>query len=109
MAFFEDMFKGGNIATGLAFGIGAAVVAPVVAPVLTAVVRPVAKTAIKMGMMAYDAEGISQASGAAGAAGGTGIGALVSEARAEVDAARAGRPAPAERAETTKDRGTGQG
>ena len=95
MAFFEDVFKGGNIATGLGVAIGAAVLGPVVLPVVGAIVRPVAKTAIKVGMMAYDAaaEGLSTAGAAtAGAAGGTGIGALFSEARAEVDAQRAARP-----------------
>ena len=95
MAFFEDVFKGGNIATGLGVAIGAAVLGPVVLPVVGAIVRPVAKTAIKVGMMAYDAaaEGVSTAGAAtAGAAGGTGIGALFSEARAEVDAQRAAGP-----------------
>jgi hypothetical protein len=50
MALFEDMFKGGNIVTGLAVGIGAAVVAPAVVPVL----RPLAKAVIKAGLVAYD-------------------------------------------------------
>lgn len=47
---FEDLFKTGNIITGLAIGLGAAILAPVVIPVL----RPLAKSAIKAGMMAYD-------------------------------------------------------
>ena len=38
MAFFEDIFKGGNIVAGLAIGVGAAVLAPVVIPAL----RPLA-------------------------------------------------------------------
>lgn len=50
MALFEDMFKGGNIITGLAVGIGAAVLVPAVAPVL----RPMAKSLIKAGLVAYD-------------------------------------------------------
>lgn len=50
MAFFEDIFKGGNIVTGLAIGIGAAIVAPAVIPVL----RPIAKSVIKAGLLAYD-------------------------------------------------------
>jgi hypothetical protein len=50
MALFEDMFKGGNIVTGLAIGLGAALLAPVVIPVL----RPFAKSLIKAGLVAYD-------------------------------------------------------
>ena len=46
----EDIFKGGNIITGLAIGIGAAVVAPVITPVL----RPIAKSILKAGLIAYD-------------------------------------------------------
>jgi hypothetical protein len=46
----EDIFKGGNIVTGLAIGIGAAVIAPAVTPVL----RPVAKSLLKAGLIAYD-------------------------------------------------------
>ena len=113
MSFVEDVFKGGNIATGLGVGLGLALLGPVVIPVVGAVVRPVAKTAIKMGMMAYDAaaEGVSQAGGAAaGATGGTGLGALFSEARAEVDAGRTSRGSPSAtgtdttRPDTTKER-----
>jgi hypothetical protein len=50
MAFFEDIFKGGNILAGLAIGVGAAIVAPAVIPAL----RPIAKSIIKAGLMAYD-------------------------------------------------------
>jgi hypothetical protein len=50
MAFLEDIFKGGNIVTGVAIGIGIAVVAPVVIPAL----RPIAKSIIKAGLIAYD-------------------------------------------------------
>lgn len=46
----DDLFKTGNILTGLAVGLGAAILAPVVVPVL----RPLAKSVIKAGMMAYD-------------------------------------------------------
>jgi Protein of unknown function (DUF5132) len=54
MAFFEDLFKGGNIVTGLAVGVGAAVVAPLVAPAVTNLLRPAAKAVIKGGIMVYD-------------------------------------------------------
>jgi len=50
MSLIEDVFKGGNIVTGLAFGLGVAVIAPVVLPAL----RPVAKTIIKAGLVAFD-------------------------------------------------------
>ena len=50
MALFDDIFKGGNILTGLAIGIGAAIVAPAVIPAL----RSIAKSIIKAGLMAYD-------------------------------------------------------
>jgi len=50
MAIFVDVFRGGNIVTGLAIGVGFALLAPVVKPF----VRPLAKTAIKAGMAAYD-------------------------------------------------------
>lgn len=50
MSLVEDMFKGGNVVTGLAVGLGMAVIAPVVLPAL----RPVAKTIIKAGLVAYD-------------------------------------------------------
>lgn len=50
MAMFGDMFKGGNIVTGLAIGVGFALLAPVVKPI----VRPLAKSMIKAGLAAYD-------------------------------------------------------
>lgn len=50
MALFEDMFKGGDIVTGLAIGFGAAVLVPALTPML----RPVAKTVVKIGLAAYD-------------------------------------------------------
>jgi hypothetical protein len=50
MAIFEDVFKGGNIATGLAFGVGAAFLAPMAVTIL----RPLSKTVLKAGLIAYD-------------------------------------------------------
>jgi Protein of unknown function (DUF5132) len=50
MSLIEDVFKGGNLLTGVGIAIGAAVIVPLVMPVL----RPVAKTIIKAGLMAYD-------------------------------------------------------
>src|SRR3954453_20650751 len=50
MSLVEDMFKGGNVGTGIVAVIGAAIVAPVVLPV----VRTLAKTVIKAGLVAYD-------------------------------------------------------
>jgi hypothetical protein len=50
MSLLEDMFKGGNVVTGVGAVIGAAVLAPVVLPV----VRTLAKTVIKAGLVAYD-------------------------------------------------------
>lgn len=54
MALFEDMFKGGNIVTGLAIGVGTALLAPVLVPAIGNVLRPAAKAAIKGGIVAYD-------------------------------------------------------
>ncbi len=50
MALFEDVLKGGNIASGLAIGVGLYVLAPALMPVL----RPIAKSVIKAGIVAYD-------------------------------------------------------
>jgi hypothetical protein len=50
----EDVFKGGNIVTGLAIGVGATVLAPLVAPAVSALLRPTAKAVIKGGIVAYD-------------------------------------------------------
>ena len=50
MSIIEDMFKGGNIGTGLAVGIGAAVVAPAMMVVL----RPLSRAALRAGVVAYD-------------------------------------------------------
>jgi Protein of unknown function (DUF5132) len=54
MAFFEDMFKGGNILTGVVVAVGATVLVPVVAPAIGSLLRPAAKAAIKGGILAYD-------------------------------------------------------
>ncbi|MBV8912784.1 MAG: DUF5132 domain-containing protein [Acetobacteraceae bacterium] len=50
----EDIFKGGNIVTGLAIGIGTAVLVPVIAPAASNLLRPAAKAVIKGGILAYD-------------------------------------------------------
>ncbi|MBS3652307.1 DUF5132 domain-containing protein [Pseudaminobacter sp. 19-2017] len=50
MSVLEDMFKGGNVGTGIAVGIGAAIVAPVLMPLL----RPISKAVVRAGVMAYD-------------------------------------------------------
>jgi Protein of unknown function (DUF5132) len=50
MSLFEDVFKGGNLLTGVGLAIGAAVLAPVIVPIL----RPIAKSIIKTGLIAYD-------------------------------------------------------
>lgn len=54
MAFFEDVFKGGNVVTGLAIGVGTAVVAPLIMPAVGSMLRPAAKAVIKGGILAYD-------------------------------------------------------
>lgn len=54
MAFFDDIFKGGNIVTGLAIAVGTAVLAPVIGPAVGSILRPAAKAAIKGGIVAYD-------------------------------------------------------
>ena len=55
MAFLEDLAEGeilsGNVLAGLAIGAAALVVMPLAAPLL----RPIAKTAIKGGILAYNA------------------------------------------------------
>lgn len=50
MSLLEDMFKGGNVGTGIAVGIGAAIAAPVLMPIL----RPLSKAVLRAGVMAYD-------------------------------------------------------
>jgi hypothetical protein len=54
MAFFEDMFKGGNIATGVVIAVGTAVLVPVIGPAVGGLLRPAAKAVIKGGIVAYD-------------------------------------------------------
>jgi Protein of unknown function (DUF5132) len=84
MALFEDLFKGGNLVTGLAIGIGAGVLAPVVGPAL----RPIAKALIKAGLIAYDQArvGLAEINEQTGD--------IVAEARAEL--AESAKSAPAE-------------
>jgi hypothetical protein len=81
MALFEDVFEG-NIGTGLAVGVGVAVLGPILAPILSSVLRPVAKAVIQGGMMALDVG--RDAAGRMNEMSGD----IVSEARAELDAAR---------------------
>jgi uncharacterized protein DUF5132 len=50
MALLDDVFKGGNVVTGLAIGIGAAVLGPVVLPILAGAAKPLAKAVIKGGL-----------------------------------------------------------
>lgn len=50
----EDVFKGGNVVTGLAIGVGAAVIGPIVMPVVRGIAKPVAKAAIRGGLSLYD-------------------------------------------------------
>ena len=50
MSLLEDVFKGGNLLTGIGIAIGAALIAPAVMPIL----KPVAKSVIKAGLVAYD-------------------------------------------------------
>ena len=53
MSFVEDVFKGGNIVTGLAIGIGGLILAPIVVPVVVAIVKPLAKVAVRGGVALY--------------------------------------------------------
>ena len=52
MSLIEDVFKGGNIVSGLAVGIGIAVVSPVVLPVL----RPLSMSVIKAWLVSYGSD-----------------------------------------------------
>jgi len=53
MAFLDDVFKGGNIVTGLAIGIGGLILAPVVIPLAVGIVKPLAKVAVRGGVALY--------------------------------------------------------
>ena len=53
MAFLNDVFKGGNIVTGLAIGIGGLILAPVVIPLAVGIVKPIAKVAVRGGAALY--------------------------------------------------------
>ncbi len=78
MSFVEDIFKGGNLTTGLAIGLGTVILGPVIIPMVSSVVKPVAKAAIKGGLSIYEA-GKGTVSGATEA-----IGNLIEEARSEM-------------------------
>lgn len=86
MAFFEDMFKGGNILTGVAMAVGAAVLVPVIAPAVGGLLRPAAKAVIKGGIIAYDRgrQAVAEL--------GEMTSDLTAEARADVSTAAADRP-----------------
>jgi hypothetical protein len=47
VAFIDNVFKGGNIVTGLAIGIGGLILAPVVIPLAVGIVKPIAKVAVR--------------------------------------------------------------
>ena len=53
MSFVGDVFKGGNIVTGLAIGIGGLILAPVVVPLVVGIVKPLAKVAVQGGVALY--------------------------------------------------------
>ena len=53
MSFVEDVFKGGNIVTGLAIGVGVLILAPVVVPIVVGIVKPLAKVAVRGGVALY--------------------------------------------------------
>jgi hypothetical protein len=81
MSFVEDIFKG-NLGTSLAIGLGTVILGPVIIPVLGGIVKPVVKTAVKGGIMLYEAG----KKGVAGA--GESLSDLVAEARSEVESSR---------------------
>ena len=89
MAFFDDMFKGGNIVTGLAIAVGTAVLAPVIGPAVGSILRPAAKAVIKGGIAAYDWS--RQAAAEVGEA----TSDMVAEARADAQHTRAAAPGTA--------------
>jgi hypothetical protein len=74
MAVFDDVLKGGS-GTSLAVA-GAAILAPTLFPAVARMLRPVAKAAIKGGLVLYR-ETVAGVGGVAGA--------LIEEARAELD------------------------
>jgi hypothetical protein len=95
----EDVFKGGNIVTGLAIGIGAAVVAPAITPVL----RPIAKSLLKAGLIAYDQGRVALAEFNEKTSD------MLAEARAELEEAAQGAEAgAAEAAEGTAQQSSGR-
>ena len=78
MSFVEDVFKGGNIVTGLAIGIGGLILAPIVLPAVVGVVKPLAKVAVRGGVALYK-KGRDTASEA-----GEAVSDIVAEAKAEL-------------------------
>lgn len=96
MAFFDDMFKGGNIGSSLAVALGIAVVGPLLTPVIGGILRPVTKAVVKAGLLAYDVgrEGFERLNEASGD--------IVGEVRAELDHDR--RTQAGTRAETIAER-----
>lgn len=95
MSMFEDAFKSGNIATGLAVGVGAAVLIPLAMPIL----RPLSKVAVKAGLSVYDQGRVafSELSERTND--------LVAEARSEMDEpARASAQQPRGRSERGSDK-----
>ena len=78
MSFVEDVFKGGNIVTGLAMGIGGLILAPIVIPVVVGIVKPLAKVAVRGGVVLYK-KGREAASEA-----GEAVSDIVAEAKSEL-------------------------
>jgi len=54
MSFAENVFKGGNIVTGLAIGIGGLILAPIVVPALVGIVKPLLRVAVRGGVTLYE-------------------------------------------------------
>jgi hypothetical protein len=79
MSFVGDVFKGGNITTGLAIGIGSLILAPIVVPVVVAIVKPLAKVAVQGGVALYKT-GRNAASEV-----GEAVSDIVAEAKADLD------------------------
>jgi hypothetical protein len=78
MSFVEDVFKGGNIVTGLAIGIGGLILAPIVVPAVVGIVKPIVKVAVRGGVALYK-KGRDAASEA-----GEAMSDIVAEAKAEL-------------------------
>jgi Protein of unknown function (DUF5132) len=98
MSLLEDVFKGGNLMTGVGVAIGVGVVAPLVVPVL----RPLAKSVIKAGLLAYDQGrvALSELNEVAGD--------MVAEARSEIAHLGEGADETSGTEDTQDARGTGR-